>query len=282
MTSAHVQSSCRASWPSIAASIGPPTDGGGLRAMSHDPTVRIVGARTTAWYAARSAWVTSPPLAAMSVDEHPTDGAGGEERDALCRKQVQDVGEIDVQGRLARLERAAVGSGHQCVRLGVVTEEGVADDGEVEGRGCADRVALAAGPGGGLDEASPRHQSETVPRHPKVPARHRSSRPRRVQRRSSRRRRRSVGTWRTPWPNADASRPRPGISTLPSMTTGSQPASQTLTKAPPHEADDPGLGAHGGEGRRRSPRRRRSRPRRRPRVRPAGPPDPGRRARPGS
>ncbi len=101
----------------------------------------------------------------MSSTSTATDGAGGEERNALCRKQVQDVGEIDVEGRLARLERAAVGSGHECVSLGVVAEEGVADDGEVEGRGCADPVALAAGPGGGLDEAPPRHQSETVPGH---------------------------------------------------------------------------------------------------------------------
>ncbi len=70
MTSAHVQSSCRASWPSMAASIGPPTEGGGLRAMSHDPTVRIVGARTTASYAVRSAWVMRPTVRGHVLDEH--------------------------------------------------------------------------------------------------------------------------------------------------------------------------------------------------------------------
>ena len=40
---------------------------------------------------------------------------------------------------LARLERAAVGAGDERVGLGVVAEEGVADDPEVERGGCADR-----------------------------------------------------------------------------------------------------------------------------------------------
>ena len=95
MTSAHVQSSCRASWPSIAASIGPPTEGGGLRAMSHDPTVRIVGRAHDRLVCREVGLGDEPTVGGHVLDEHASDGAGGEERDPLCRKQVQDVGEIE-------------------------------------------------------------------------------------------------------------------------------------------------------------------------------------------
>ena len=66
MMSGQCQLPRRCSSPSITASIGPPTDGGGLTARSQSPTVRRTGGRTSGVYSAMSRWVTRPPWAAMS------------------------------------------------------------------------------------------------------------------------------------------------------------------------------------------------------------------------
>ena len=67
MTSSQLRPSRAASSPSMTASMGPPMEGGGLVATSQSPSWRVSGVRTTAWYAARSAAVTSPPREAESA-----------------------------------------------------------------------------------------------------------------------------------------------------------------------------------------------------------------------
>ena len=73
MTSAHDQPGDRAaSSPSMTASMGPPTEGGGLSAIVQSPSRRMVGGRWTGSYASRSSRVMSPPCSCHLVHEDST------------------------------------------------------------------------------------------------------------------------------------------------------------------------------------------------------------------
>ena len=145
MMSGQCQLPRRCSSPSITASIGPPTDGGGLTARSQSPTVRRTGGRTSGVYSAEVEVGDEATVGGHVVDHRPADLAGGEHRRALARDEAEHVGQGVVGDDVAGHDRRPVGAGHDPEGVRVAAEQRVRDVGQVARGRPTDGVAVATG-----------------------------------------------------------------------------------------------------------------------------------------
>ena len=152
---------------------------------------------------------------------------GREQRRPLGRQAVQSVGEGVVRALLATAELRAALARDQGPGLGILGEQGVGDERQVARGGPTHRVGAGRGRRG-LDQAGPGECGEALcgdgegrddarSRDRTVAGHHRDAAA-------------VVGAHLAdPCPNRAGSAPRPGISTLPSTTTGSPSEGQTET-----------------------------------------------------